>query len=77
MISLNNLAAFSQEAARVRPGQGASPAASPGASQGASPIQPVQSRAAQDALQPQRALGAVPPQPVRPLPRGSLLDLRV
>ena len=69
MISLNNLAAFSQEAARVRPGQGAS--------QGASPIQPVQSRAAQDAQQPQRALGSVPPQPARPLPRGSLLDLRV
>ena len=64
MISLNNLAAFS-EAARVRPGQGASP------------VQPVQSRAAQELAQPQRALSTVPPQPARPLPRGSLLDLRV
>ena len=65
MISLNNLAAFSQEAARIRPGQGAPP------------VQPVQARAAQELAQPQRALGSVPPQPPRPLPRGSLLDLRV
>ena len=65
MISLNNLAAFSQEAARIRPGQGTNP------------VQPVQSRAAQEPREPQRALSAVPPQPPRPLPRGSLLDLRV
>ena len=68
MISLNSLAAFTQEVGKTRQGQGA---------QGASPIQPVQARAAQDTPQPQRMLEAVPPQPNRPLPRGSLLDMRV
>ena len=68
MISLNSLASFTQEVARTRPAQGA-------AGQGIPPVQQAQARA-QDA-QPQRALEAVPPQPNRPLPRGSLLDLRV
>lgn len=64
MISLSNLAAFS-EASRIRPG-GSTP-----------PVQPVSSRAAQEPREPQRALSIVPPQPARPLPRGSLLDLKV
>lgn len=68
MISLNSLASMTQEVSRTRPAQGA-------AVQGIPPVQQAQARA-QDA-QPQRALEAVPPQPNRPLPRGSLLDLRV
>ena len=69
MISLNSLASFTQEVARTRPAQGAN-------GQGIPPVQQAQAARAQDA-QPQRALEAVPPQPNRPLPRGSLLDLRV
>ncbi len=62
MMPLNALAAFTQEVARTRPGN--------------TPIQPAQSMRVEP--QPaQRALEAVPPQPTRPLPRGSLLDLRV
>lgn len=66
MISLNSLAAFTQEVARTRPAQG--PAGNP--------VQQAQAARTPDS-QPQRALEAVPPQPNRPLPRGSLLDLRV
>jgi hypothetical protein len=78
MISLNSLAAFTQEAARTRPGQGVD---------ATRPVQPVKGQpiqggdgdafSAKEASTPQRALGTVPPMPARPLPRGSLLDLRV
>lgn len=68
MISLNSLAALTPDISRTRPGQGV---------EATQPIQPVQARAAQESPRPQRTLEAVPPQPVRPLPRGSLLDLRV
>jgi hypothetical protein len=70
MISSNSLAAFTQEISRrpgmVEPVRGATSTPSAGA------MGPV--GAAPD---PQRTLEAVPPQPVRPVPRGSLLDLRV
>ncbi len=78
MISLNSLAAFTQEASRIRPGQGVD---------APRPVQPVKGQpvpggeadalSGKEASTPQRALGAVPPMPTRPLPRGSLLDLRV
>ena len=73
MISLNSLAAFTQEASRIRPGQGVD---------ATRPVQPVKGEpggdvAAKEAASPQRALESVPPLPSRPLPRGSLLDLRV
>lgn len=66
MISTNSLAAFTQEVTRTRPG------AEP------SPVQR-NARADQPQAEPvaQRKLEAVPPPPARPLPRGSLLDLRV
>jgi hypothetical protein len=64
MISLNSLAAFTAEVTRnagLQPWRGAAPAA------------PAPASAA-----PQRVLHAVPPHPpAHPLPRGSLLDLRV
>jgi hypothetical protein len=65
MISLNSLAAFTQEVTR---GAGLQPARGP-------MPEPVLAAAAPTA--PQRPLGAVPPAPAQPLPRGSLLDLRV
>jgi len=78
MISLSSLSAFSQEASRIRPGQGVD---APG------PVQPVNGKpvqgadaddaSAKEASTPQRLLGSVPPMPDRPLPRGSLLDLKV
>jgi hypothetical protein len=43
---------------------------------GIAQAQPASARADQAAA-PQRPLEAVPPQPSRPMPRGSLLDLRV
>ncbi|MGG5810465.1 hypothetical protein [Falsiroseomonas sp. CW058] len=63
MISLNSLAAFTAEVSRA---QG-----------------PAQARAASSAPQPgnptapDRRLDALPPPPAGPMPRGSLLDLRV
>jgi len=64
MITLNSLSAFAQEISR-RP-----------------PVEPVRSvsptpPAPGPGSETQRRLEAVPPQPVRPVPRGSLLDLRV
>ncbi len=69
MIATNSLAAFAQDISRTqaaRPVRGTAPLAAggtPGATSGVGPSQ--------------RTLEAVPPQPARPLPRGSLLDLRV
>ena len=65
MISTNSLAAFTQEIGRTRP---------------AGTVQPGAPRAEgmPDAERvAQRRLDAVPAQPNKPLPRGSLLDLRV
>jgi hypothetical protein len=66
MINTNALAAFTTQVAPTRP---ATPvrSASPGAS--AAPVGDIQP--------PQLKLDAVPTAPTRPLPRGSLLDLRV
>jgi hypothetical protein len=68
MLSLNSIAAFSQEIA-----------ANAGIIQTRSPVQPVDAlgnnRQGQTAQQ--RSLEAVPPEPNKPMPRGSLLDLRV
>jgi hypothetical protein len=70
MISTNSLAAFTQEISR-RP-------ALTEPVRGVAPSQPANAGAAGvPSLDPQRALDAVPPQPARPVPRGSLLDLRV
>jgi len=66
MISTNSLAAFTPEVTRVRPG--AEPAPAHRSPRGDRP------EAEQVA---QRKLEAVPPAPAKPLPRGSLLDLRV
>ena len=65
MISTNSLAAFTQEIGRTRPSGDLRPAA-PRADG-----PPDAERVAQ------RRLDAVPAQPSKPLPRGSLLDLRV
>ena len=68
MLSLNSVAAVSQEIA-----------AKAGIIQARSPVQPVDAlgnnRQAQTSQQ--RSLEAVPPEPSKPMPRGSLLDLRV
>jgi hypothetical protein len=66
MISTNSLAAFTQEITRTRPGTEASPA-----QRNARSDRPEAEQVAQ------RKLDAVPPAPAKPLPRGSLLDLRV
>lgn len=66
MIALNSLAAFAQEIGRRPPVEQV---------RGAAPTPP--SAAAPQAAEPQRRLEAVPPPPARPMPRGSLLDLRV
>ncbi|MFC7475699.1 hypothetical protein ACFQS7_15105 [Dankookia sp. GCM10030260] len=66
MISTNSLSAFTP--AIGRPGD-AQPV------RGVPPAAPLQARDGGTA--PQRPLGAVPAQPSQPLPRGSLLDLRV
>jgi hypothetical protein len=66
MIAMNSLAAFTAEVSRLQaPSQarGATPSATPGAP---APAQPSQ-----------RTLEALPAPPSGPLPRGSLLDLRV
>ena len=71
MISLNSLGAFAQEVSR-RPAsegvRGIAPSAGSPAG-GAAAMAPPSA--------PSRTLDAVPPQPARPTPRGSLLDLRV
>ncbi len=67
MISLNSLSAFTQEISRTPQAQPVrAPAGVQSNSRDASPVEPVQ-----------RPLGAVPQQPTGPVPRGSLLDLRV
>ena len=67
MISTNSLAAFTQDVGRTRPGAEARAATAAGRAAGP----PEAERVAQ------RRLDAVPAQPNKPLPRGSLLDLRV
>ena len=67
MISTNSLAAFTQEIARSRP---AGELRGPDATRRAEGP-PEAERVAQ------RRLDAVPAAPSKPLPRGSLLDLRV
>jgi hypothetical protein len=63
MIAMNSLAAFTAEVSRsIGPAQARAAA-------GATPSAP--------AAAPQRKLEALPPAPASPLPRGSLLDLRV
>lgn len=62
MISLNSLAAFTAEVSRLQ-----APAQARAAS----------STSAATAPEAPRRLDALPPQPATPLPRGSLLDLRV
>ena len=68
MLSLNSIAAFSQEIA-----------ANAGIIQVRSPVQPVDALGSnrQPQTSQQRSLEAVPPEPSKPMPRGSLLDLRV
>lgn len=66
MISLNSLAAFTAEVSRLQ-GPAQARAAASAASPGVPPVTPL----------PQRPLEAVPPAPSGPMPRGSLLDLRV
>jgi hypothetical protein len=66
MIATHSLSAFTPAIGR------------PGETQpvrGVAPSAPTAAR--ESAGAPQRPLEAVPPQPLRPLPRGSLLDLRV
>jgi hypothetical protein len=65
MISMNSLAAFTQEVSRAAQFEAVRQPQGPAAALNAAPT--VQ----------QRALEAVPPPPNQPLPRGSLLDLRV
>jgi len=63
MISMNSLAAFTAEVSRMQgPAQARAATGSP--SPGSAP-------------EAQRRLEALPPPPASPLPRGSLLDLRV
>jgi hypothetical protein len=63
MISLNSLAAFTAEVSHLQaPAQAHAAGGAPAAS--AAPEAP-------------RRLDALPPQPASPLPRGSVLDLRV
>lgn len=67
MISLNSVASIAQEVA-----------ANAGILQARSPVQPVDALAGRAQGQvAQRSLEAVPPEPSKPLPRGSLLDMRV
>jgi hypothetical protein len=65
MISLNSLAAFTQEVSRSAQFEPVRQPSGPAAALN------------QAAAVQQRALEAVPPPPAKPLPRGSLLDLRV
>ena len=67
MLSLNSIAAVSQEIS-----------ANSGIIQARSPVQPVDMlRGNGQGQSAQRSLAAVPPEPSKPMPRGSLLDLRV
>ena len=67
MLSLNSIAAVSQEVA-----------ANAGIIQARSPVQPVDVlRGNGQGQSAQRSLEAVSPEPSKPMPRGSLLDLRV
>lgn len=67
MLSLNSIAAVSQEVA-----------AKAGIIHARSPVQPVDMvRGNGQGQSAQRSLEAVPPEPLKPMPRGSLLDLRV
>jgi hypothetical protein len=67
MISMNGIAAVAQEIA-----------VNAGIIQARSPVQPVDMlRGNAQGGPSQRALEAVPPEPAKPMPRGSLLDLRV
>jgi hypothetical protein len=68
MLGMNSVAALSQEIA-----------AKAGILQVRSPVQPVDALGnnRQGQPSPQRSLEAVPPAPPKPMPRGSLLDLRV
>lgn len=68
MLGMNSVAALSQEIA-----------AKAGILQVRSPVQPVDALGnnRQGQPSPQRSLEAVPPAPAKPMPRGSLLDLRV
>ena len=64
MISMNSLAAFTAEVSRMQGPAQARAATSAPTSPAASPEAP-------------RRLDALPPPPATPMPRGSLLDLRV
>jgi hypothetical protein len=69
MLTTQSLAAFTPAIGRADPAlpaRGATPAASVGGN-----------GRAEVSAAPQRPLDMVPPQPGRPMPRGSLLDLRV
>src|SRR5688500_8707659 len=66
MINTNALAAFTTQVANTRPAQPVRGIAPGGGTGGPGDSQPMQ-----------RTLDAVPTAPARPLPRGSLLDLRV
>lgn len=73
MISTNSLAAFTQEVARNRPiAEPRVTEAAPGARAQRAP----DARPPEADLVSQRRLESVPPMPSKPLPRGSLLDLR-
>jgi hypothetical protein len=79
MIATNSLAAFAQAispAPPATPVRGPSPTTT-GLPQGAASGGLAQGALGQGGLGSGRTLDAVPPPPPRPLPRGSLLDLRV
>ncbi len=80
MISTNALAAFTQQVSRSA-GMGVQPVRGPDAPAGrVGPISPIgggNGGAGASAAGQQRSLDALPPPPSQPLPRGSLLDLRV
>lgn len=65
MISMNSLAAFTAEVSRI---QGPTPARGASTTAGATAPSPPETP---------RRLDSLPPQPSAPLPRGSLLDLRI
>jgi hypothetical protein len=70
MIATHSLSAFT-------PAVGPANGVQPGDVKPVRGITPAAATQGQDAGGAQRTLGAVPPHPARPLPRGSLLDLRV
>jgi len=69
MITTNSLAAFTQEVTRNRPALAPQGGVQPGS--------PPTERTARPEPIAERRLEAVPPQPSKPVPRGSLLDLKV